>query len=128
MTVLRLTMASWPSLGARISTGLPIGKEITPLYIKIEPTLKNGVIRDQINITHNLSKIYLTVENLPFSYDLVDPIGTTPDGWGYLVEISSSKNVKAQALLTTEILETFTVIKGFRIIELSSLLDEASPI
>ena len=68
----------------------------------------------------------MTVENLPFSYDLVDPIGTTPDGWGYLVEISSSKNIKAQAALTTEILETFTVVNGFRRIELSALLGEAS--
>ena len=39
---------------------------------------------------------------------------------------SDSEAIKAQAALIPEVLETFTVVNGFRAIELSALLGEAS--
>ena len=132
MTILRVTLSAWPDLGAQVSAGMPVGTAILPAYLKIIPTFRNGVVRDTLGVVHGRSKEETTITEFPFSYDLVDPIGTMPENWGYTIELSSKTGEKVYANLTSEVISAISVVNDFRTVVLEDHLgvattDPASP-
>ena len=132
MTILRVTLSAWPDLGEQMSAGMPVGTAILPAYLKIIPTFRNGVVRDPLGVVHGRSKEEATITEFPFSYDLVDPIGTMPENWGYTIELSSKTGEKVYANLTADVLSVITVVDNLRTVALEDYLgvatsDPASP-
>ena len=122
MSILRLTLNAWRSLGSNMSAGLPVGKSVLPVYVKIIPTLTASSVKDQIGIIHARTKEYITIDAWPFSYDLVDPIDSTPNEWGYQVEIVSKAGEKVVINLTSEVLSNIPLENTIRRVRLEDYM------
>ena len=122
MSILRLTLNAWRSLGSNMSAGLPVGKSVLPVYVKITPTLTASSVKDQIGIIHARTKEYITIDVWPFSYDLVDPIDSTPNEWGYRVEIVSKAGEKVVINLTSDVLSNIPLENAIRRVQLEDYM------
>ena len=121
MSILRVTLHDWRDLGVELSTGSPVGTVLLPAKVVITPTISTGSIVDSGNVAHGIRSEKAVVEEFPWSYDLTDPVGSMPEGWGYIIEFTS-KRARSTARITFSDIENVEPVEGIRNVDLRSFL------
>lgn len=121
MSILRVTLHDWRDLGVELSTGPPVGTVLLPAKVVITPTILTGSIVDSGNVAHGIRSEKAVVEEFPWSYDLTDPVGSMPEGWGYIIEFTS-KRARSTARITFSDIENVEPVEGIRNVDLRSFL------